>query len=130
MVIDTSAILAVMLHEEDNLIYANAIRNAGSVSISAGTLTELGVVLTSRLGRDISPQIDAFVARAGFIVEPVTEPLARSAWSGYLRYGKGLHPAGLNFGDCFAYALAKERGEPLLYKGNDFSRTDIQSALA
>lgn len=130
MIVDTSAILAIMLHEEDELIYAGAIRDADSVLISAGTLTELGVVLTGRLGRDVSPLIDAFTTRAQFVVEPVTEPLARAAWAAYLHYGKSLHPAGLNFSDCFAYALAKQRGEPLLFKGNDFAQTDIESALA
>lgn len=130
MVIDTSALLAVMLHEDDKLIYARAIEDAKGPSISAGTLTELGLVLTGRLNRDVSPQIDAFIARAAIAIEPVTGPLARAAWSAYLRYGKGQHRAALNFGDCFAYALAKELGEPLLFKGDDFSQTDIVSALA
>lgn len=130
MVVDTSAVLAILFSEADADAYLDAIDAVENQVMSAGTFTELGIILRVRLGDEAPRVIDSFLLRSGLTVEPVTETRARSAWSAYRRFGKGLHPAGLNFGDCFAYALAKERGEPLLYKGDDFARTDIESALA
>lgn len=130
MAVDTSAVLAILFSEADATAYLEAIDAVDDLVMSAGTFSELGIILRVRLGDEAPRVIDSLLLRSGLAVEPLTEMQARSAWSAYQRFGKGLHPAGLNFGDCFAYALAKERGEPLLFKGNDFAQTDIESALA
>ena len=129
MIVDTSAILAILFDEADAERYAGAIAEADRRSISAGTLLEAAIVIDNQAGPGAGRQLDAFVDRAGITVEPVTEEQIRIARQAYLDFGKGNHPAGLNFGDCFAYALAKATHEPLLFKGGDFSQTDVTSVL-
>jgi len=126
MVVDSSAILAILLIEADRARFTNLILEAERRAISAANVLETGIVLESRRGESAGREFDLFLHQAGFDVISVDAEqieIARSAWR---RYGKGRHPAALNFGDCFAYALAKVLDEPLLAKGTDFARTDIQ----
>lgn len=129
MIVDTSAILAILYDEADANVYAEAISQAQACRISAATLVEAAVVAEAQAGNNGGRQFDAFLRRSGIIVEAVTEEHARIARQAYLDFGRGRHPAGLNFGDVFSYALAKATGEPLLFKGNDFRRTDVLAAL-
>ncbi len=125
MILDTSALLAVLFGEKDAETYARAISNAEVCRISAVTFVEVSVVVEAQTGDAGSRQWDSFFRTAGLSIEPVTEEqayIARQAWSDF---GKGRHSAGLNFGDCFSYALAKVSAEPLLFKGDDFSKTGI-----
>lgn len=130
MIVDSSAIIAILFGEPDAAIYANAIASASAapqgVRISAVTYVEAAVVVESQISAAGGQQFDAFMRRAGILVEAVTEQHALLARQAYADFGKGRHPAGLNFGDCFSYALAKARREPLLFKGKDFSQTDIE----
>ena len=126
MVIDTSAIVAVLLVEADRERLTTLILEAETKAISAANVLETGIVLESRRGEAAGHEFDLFLNQAGVDIVPVDAEqieIARMAWR---RYGKGRHPAALNFGDCFAYALAKVLDEPLLSKGTDFARTDIQ----
>ncbi|MEI9885492.1 MAG: type II toxin-antitoxin system VapC family toxin [Rhizomicrobium sp.] len=129
MVVDTSALLAVLFKEEDAARYLDAMVNAPEVRISAATAVELGIVAISRAGADAELQIDLLLARIGAIIVPVDSAMANFARSAFRIFGKGRHRAKLNFGDCFSYALAKMTGEPLLYKGADFSETDVKAAI-
>ena len=95
--------------------------------ISAANLLEAGIVIDNQAGPSAGRRLDAFIERAGIGIEPVTEEQVRIARQAYLDFGRGNHPAALNFGDCFAYALAKATGEALLFKGEDFTRTDIRA---
>ncbi len=126
MIVDTSAVLAILFEEPEAEAYAVAIARAESCKMSAANYVEAGIVVESLTKDSGSRQFDAFLRRASVVIEPVTEEQAHAARQCYTDFGKGRHPAALNFGDCFAYALAKVLGEPLLYKGTDFSRTDIQ----
>ena len=130
MIVDSSAILAILFAESDAAVFAEAISNAESCKISAATFVEVAVVVEAQTNDRGSRQLDAFLRRAGLVIEPVTEEQAHFARQAYSDFGKGRHAAGLNFGDCFSYALAKVSGEALLFKGGDFSKTDIVSALA
>ena len=116
MVVETSAVLAILLEEPEAAEFAQLIEDDPAPLISAASVLEAGSVLISRHGLD---------ARGDLQVEPVTAEQAELALDAYQRYGKGRHRAGLNFGDCFAYALCKATGQPLLFKGQDFSQTDI-----
>ncbi|MGV3552209.1 type II toxin-antitoxin system VapC family toxin [Rhizobium sp.] len=127
IVIDTSAIIAIATNEPDARRLMDAINADDEPLISAATLAEL-LIVAARKG--VLQQVERFLAGFGHTTVDVTEHFARLAGAAYTQWGKGLHPAGLNFGDCFAYALAKERNCPLLFIGNDFSKTDIKSALA
>ena len=130
MIVDSSAIIAILFGEPDAAFYANAIASASAapqgVRISAVTYVEAAVVVESQISAAGGQQFDAFMRRAGIAVEAVTEQHALLARQAYADFGKGRHPAGLNFGDCFSYALAKASREPLLFKGKDFSQTDIE----
>jgi ribonuclease VapC len=126
MVIDTSAIAAIFFAEPERHTFLNSITAAGNRLISAATVLETGMVLESRQGEAAGREFDLFVVRAGIQIVSVDAEqvdIARSAWR---QYGKGRHPAALNFGDCFSYALAKATGEPLLAKGTDFGLTDLE----
>jgi ribonuclease VapC len=126
MVIDTSALLAIFLAEPERKDFLDLIVEAPRPLISAANALETGIVLEARRGEAAGREFDLFVVRANLDVVSVDAEqveIARSAWR---KYGKGRHPAALNFGDCFAYALAKSSGEPLLAKGADFARTDIE----
>jgi ribonuclease VapC len=129
VIIDTSAIIAILFGEEDAVVYANAITAADSRRMSAATFVEAGIVVETQTKSSGSRQLDAFVRRAGINIEPVTEEQAHIARQAFTDYGKGRHPAGLNYGDCFSYALAKSSGEALLFKGRDFAKTDLLAAL-
>ncbi len=129
MIVDSSALLAVLFNERDAEVYARAITVADECRISAANFVEVAIVVEAQTQKSGSRQFDAFIRRAGIVIEPVTEDHAHAARQAYTDFGKGRHPAGLNFGDCFAYALAKATGEPLLFKGKDFKKTDITSAL-
>jgi ribonuclease VapC len=129
MIVDTSAVLAVLFAEDDAAAYSRAISEAELRRMSAANFVEAAIVVEAQTRSGGSRQFDAFIRRAGVVIEPVTEEQAHVARQAYSDFGKGRHRAGLNFGDCFAYALAKVTGEPLLYKGEDFKRTDIEAAL-
>ncbi len=130
MIVDTSAIIAILKDEDDAAVYAQAIAAAGARRVSAAGYLECGIVLDSQRDPIISRGLDELIQEAEFVVEPVTERQARLARHAYADFGKGNgHPAGLNFGDCLSYALAIDLREPLLWKGNDFWHTGVQSAL-
>jgi ribonuclease VapC len=129
MILDSSSLIAILANEPDAELYVQAISRAPRCRISAGTFIELSIVMTCQFPMEVQQQCDALFRRVGVEIEPVTAEQAHLARQAFRDFGKGRHPAGLNFGDCFAYALAKQTGEPLLFKGNDFSRTDIVSAL-
>lgn len=130
MVIDTSALLAILQDEPERRLFNECIENASSRSVSVATFLEVSIVLESRFGSAGIHDLDLFVERAGIELHAVDVDQARAARAAYSRFGKGRHPAGLNFGDCFSYALARVLGEPLLFNGTDFARTDARSALA
>ncbi|MCC5867723.1 MAG: type II toxin-antitoxin system VapC family toxin [Gammaproteobacteria bacterium] len=130
MVIDTSALLSILLDEPDAETMAQAIEAAAAPVISAATLVELSAVIIHKLGPEALEEIDALLATAGIEVEPLTATQARLARDAYTRFGKGrTHPAQLNLGDCFSYALAADLNRPLLFKGEDFKTTDIAAAI-
>ena len=127
-VVDTSVVVAVLLDEPDGTAWRGRLADAGSLVMSAASYLELGMVLFSRHGLRRA-DIDHRLAAIGIEVVPVSPLQATLALEAFYRYGKGQHPAKLNFGDCLVYGLAKERGEPLLFKSNDFSQTDVTPAL-
>jgi len=129
MIVDSSAILAILFNETDADAFAQAIADADACRISAANYVEVAIVIEAQTREGGSRQFDAFFRRAPIVIEPVTEEQAHLARQAYADFGKGRHRAGLNFGDCFAYALAKATGETLLFKGEDFKRTDITSAI-
>jgi ribonuclease VapC len=129
MILDTSALAAVLFGEPEAALFTELIHDADRCLISAASFVELSIVVEAQIGPDASRQCDIFFRRAGILIEPVTVEQAHLARQAFLDFGKGRHAAGLNFGDCFSYALAKITGEPLLFKGEDFKRTDIPSAL-
>jgi ribonuclease VapC len=128
MIIDTSAIIAILFDEDDAKIYAKAITEADSCRMSAATFVETAVVVEAQTRNNGGRQLDAFIRRAGIAIEPVTEEQAHIARQAFIDFGKGRHPAGLNYGDCFSYALSRAAREPLLYKGKDFAKTDLTAA--
>ena len=129
MIVDTSAVLAILFNESDAETYARAISEADSRRMSAANFVEAAVVVEAQTKESGSRQFDAFFRRAGIVIEPVTEEQAHAARQAYTDFGRSRHAAGLNFGDCFAYALAKVTGEPLLFKGKDFKKTDVKAAV-
>ena len=130
MIVDTSALIAILRAEDDASDMAHAIEKAQVRRISAANYLETAVVIDASRDPVASRRFDELVETAELHVEPVTHEQARIAREAYRDFGKGSgHKAGLNFGDCFAYALAKSTGEDLLFKGNDFGHTDITSAL-
>jgi ribonuclease VapC len=129
MIIDTSAIIAILRDEPEAMSYARAIADTTHRRVSAVSFVESAVVIDAGLDPIATRRFDDFIKEADISIEPVTERQAQIARSAYRDFGKGrAHPANLNFGDCFAYALAKESGEPLLFKGDDFAHTDIAPA--
>jgi ribonuclease VapC len=128
MIIDTSAMVAILYREPEAAAFVERIHDADTCRISVATWLELALVVESQLGPDGMRQAEAFFRRAGITVEPVTVEQGELARQAFLDFGKGRNKAGLNFGDCFSYALAKATGEPLLFKGNDFTLTDIEAA--
>lgn len=128
MVIDTSAVIAILRSEAaaDRLIAA--MEGSGARRMSAASLVEAAIVLQARYGDLGERELDLLVQRARIDVIPLTGDQAEVARSGFRRFGKGRHRAGLNFGDCFSYALAISLGEPLLFVGTDFDQTDVTAA--
>lgn len=128
MILDSSALAAIFLDEPEADAFGDLIDEAEICRISAATYVELSIVVERQLGPEGSRLFDRYFRKSEIIIEPVTVEQANHARQAFLDYGKGRHPAGLNFGDCFAYALAKSTGEPLLFKGDDFSKTDVETA--
>ncbi len=128
MIIDSSAVVSILALEREAREFVEAIEKAPDRRLSAVSYVETAVVLDSRRNPALSRRLDEFIHEAQVSLEPVTVEQARLARQAYRDYGKGRHRAGLNFGDCFAYALAKEKREPLLFKGDDFRRTDVEVA--
>ena len=129
MIIDTSALIAILRDEPEARACAKAIDAAVSRRVSAVNFVEAAIVIDGSRDPVASRRFDDLVREANLIIEPVTEVQARIARDAYRDFGRGSgHPAKLNFGDCFAYALAKVMGEPLLFKGDDFAHTDISAA--
>ena len=126
MIVDTSALLAVFFNEPEAEEFARAIAGAEASRMSVANLLEASIIADSQTDPRTGRQLDALVANFRLLIEPVTEEQVRLARQAYFDFGRGNHPAGLDFGDCFAYALAKATGEPLLFKGDDFKQTDIQ----
>ena len=127
MVIDTSAILAILQAEPERRIFIEPIGSADSVRMSVASFVETSIVVESRSGADGLRDLDRFLSRANIELIPVDQEQGQLARSAFSRFGKRRHRAGLNFGDCFAYAAAIHLGEPLLYKGEDFIHTDVPS---
>ena len=125
IVVDSSALIAILDREPDASLFAEAIAEADPPLISASTLLEVNIVMHIRHGVRAARRVDRLIQEAGFQVESFTVQHAELAREAYARYGKGQQTAGLNYGDCFSYALAKATGLPLLFKGQDFSKTDI-----
>ena len=126
MIVDTSALVAIVRLEPDGRLYEAALEASPVNRISAATYLETAIVLDRARDPLVSRRLDEILAEGGAIIEPVTPSQARIARDAYRDFGKGSgHPAGLNFGDCFAYALARDLNEPLLFKGDDFRHTDI-----
>ena len=128
MVVDTSAVLAILFAETGAEGYVRAIENADACRISAACYLEAALVIDNRGDAVASRTFDLFFRRSGIAIEPVTFEQSQIARQAYRDFGKGRHPAGLNFADCLSYALAKSLDEPLLFKGSDFARTDIERA--
>lgn len=128
MIIDTSAIIAILAGEPDAAHFAQSIETNPTPRIGTPALLEASIVLTRWYGDVAEAALDAFVRESGAEIVAFDLPQLRAAQSAYRQYGKGRHPAGLNFGDCMSYALAQVCGEALLFKGQDFSQTDIHAA--
>lgn len=128
MIIDSSALVAVVFAEPEGERISRAITHADLRFLSAANYLESSIVIVSRLRESGLQELDNLIALFNMNVFPVSRKQADIARDAFLKFGKGRHKAGLNFGDCFAYALAKERNLPLLFKGTDFSQTDIEVA--
>ena len=128
MVLDSSAIVAIQLRESGSADLMARIEMATVVIVGSPTLLETATVLTVRLRQDARPVLFAFLRKVRAEIVPFTEEHLDAAVAAFLRFGRGRHPAALNFGDCMAYAVASVAGMPLLFTGQDFSRTDIPSA--
>jgi ribonuclease VapC len=129
MVIDTSAVMAILQDEPERRSFTEAIEEADSRRMSTASFVETSIVVEMRYGTDGVGDLDLFLSRADIELVPVDAGQALVARRALTSFGKGRHPAGLNYGDCFSYALAKTLGEPLLYKGDDFAGTDIPGAI-
>ena len=128
MIVDTSAVLAVLFAEPDSERFERALAEASRCRMSMANFVETAIVLENRAGAEGGYELDLFLKTAPIELEPVTVEHAIAARRAWRRFGRGNHPAGLNFGDCFAYALAFVTGEPLLFKGGDFAQTDLEAA--
>jgi ribonuclease VapC len=129
IIIDTSAIMAILRDEPERRVFTNAIEQAEGCLMSAVSFVEASMVLEARNGYDGLRDLDLFLLKAGIALEPVDVEQAKAARAAFSKFGKRRHEANLNFGDCFSYALAKVTGAPLLFKGDDFKQTDIVPAV-
>jgi ribonuclease VapC len=128
MVIDPSALLAILQDEPERRAFNESIEAASQRYLSTASFVELSIVVEARWGAEGIRDLDLFLATAGIDLVALDAAQARHAREGFRRFGKGRHPASLNLGDCFSYALARVLDEPLLFKGDDFSRTDLRPA--
>jgi ribonuclease VapC len=129
MIVDSSALIAILREEAESLAFVRCI-HTNNCKMSAANLFETAIVIDAKRSPEGSRELDEFIRKGKIAVVPFDQTQARIARDAYRDFGKGSgHKAQLNFGDCFAYALAKAAGEPLLYKGADFSKTDVASAL-
>ena len=130
MIVDTSALIAILKNEPEAEAFSNAIEAAKFVRISAASYLESRIVVGQYKDPILSARLEEILDNPGLQIEPVTTAQAKIAWEAYRDYGKASgHPANLNFGDCFTYALARDKREPLLYKGDNFVHTDLRSVL-
>ena len=129
MVLDTSVFVAILRDEKERADFIKAIKDAPVCFFSAASYVEASSVLENLMGYDGVRDLDSFIGEAKIEIVPVDMDQVRLARRGFHKYGKGRHPAALNYGDCFSYALSRLKQLPLLYKGNDFSQTDIMSAI-
>jgi ribonuclease VapC len=130
MIVDSSAIIAILKNEPDAETFARAIENAKSIRASAATYLETCIVVDGYRNPILSARLEEILSNPGFQIEPVTAEQARIARQAYRDYGRGSgHRANLNFGDCFSYALARDKREPILFKGDDFIHTDLRPAV-
>jgi ribonuclease VapC len=130
MIVDTSAIVAILRREPDWRVYSQAIEADKNSSISAVSYLETSIVIDSKRDAATSQALDRLIESGRIEIEPFSFEQARIARQAYRDYGRGSgHPANLNFGDCFSYALARVKREPILFKGDDFSQTDLRSAV-
>jgi len=128
MIVDSSALVAILLKEPEALRLTTAIAMSSSCRLASSCFLEASMIILGRREEDGLRDLDLYLARSRIEIVPFTESQARLARDAFRRYGKGRHPAQLNFGDCMAYALARESGEELLFKGTDFGQTDIAVA--
>lgn len=129
MIVDTSALVAILYGEDEAASFAEVIQHADLCRLSVANYLELTMVIEKQLGPEGTRHAENFVRRAGIQIEPITVEQGLIARQAFFDFGKGRHKAQLNFGDCFAYALAKAVDEPLLFKGNDFKHTDVGQAF-
>lgn len=128
IVVDTSAIVAILKVERERDVFARIIAFEGCLFSTVGYL-EASMVIVGRGRAQLTDLLDGLLSELGIELVPFDQQQARAGQTAFLRFGKGRHPAGLNFGDCISYALAQSRGLPLLFKGEDFAKTDVISAL-
>ena len=128
MIIDISALVAILDQEPEADRIVRTLASAPERTLSAANLVEAGIVMQARRGDDGARDLDLLLAKLRVDIAAVTASQADIARKAFRRYGRGRHPANLNFGDCFAYALAKDKSAPLLFKGNDFGQTDVMAA--
>ena len=130
MILDSSAIIAILEQEDDAQLYAQALDSSKLLRLSAPTYLEIAMVHCARFGSEALSEIDEMVARIGIEIVPFSSHAAQVATQAFLKYGKGQgHPAQLNFGDCISYATSKVEAMPLLFKGDDFRLTDVECAI-
>jgi ribonuclease VapC len=129
VIVDSSAIIAILKQEPEAAVFVAAIVEAGGCRISAANFLEAAIVIDGQKSSPATREFDEFIHDGDISIEPVTVEQAMIAREAYRQFGRGFHRARLNFGDCLAYALAKTTGEPLLYKGNDFKHTDVRPAI-
>lgn len=131
MIVDSSALVAILKREPEQRLFSALLESTATVRASAATYFEASIVIDSLRDPEMSHLLDALIERSSIVIEPVTAEQAKIARQAYRDYGKcSGHRAGLNFGDCFTYALAREKREPVLFKGDDFVHTDLRSAVA
>ncbi|MGA3372649.1 MAG: type II toxin-antitoxin system VapC family toxin [Terracidiphilus sp.] len=130
MIVDSSAMVAILTDEPDGLALSRVLDRPEIVRLSAASYLETSIVLDKHRDPVLSAKLDGLILDSEIVIEPVTAAQAKIARQAYRDFGKGSgHPAGLNFGDCFTYALAREKREPVLWKGEDFSHTDLRAAV-
>ena len=130
MVLDTSALVAILLNEPESPVFRDAIEADAVRLLSAASLLETAIVIEARFGEPGGRELDLLVHKAAVQVVSVDVEQVENARHAFRNFGKGRHPAGLNYGDCFSYALSRVSGEPLLFKGEDFARTDVRTVIS